>query len=298
MENKLELIIITFNRSKYLDNTLKQLFNSRFRLYNITVLNNKSTDNTIDICNKYELNYPNFRIITNKVNIGLSANIIKAVETSSSVYTWIICDDDEFDFSNVDDVFEVINDERADLIHMGAHEIKDWNSSGVLKTPKELIKNGYPYFLYGSFLPCNLFKTSSFYQTIIAAYDNVNNMYPHMPLVFDFFLNDKLIYVPKIKIVKARMSGQSYDYLKWLKAWTNTCQLLPKKYSRIAFYDQFDVKSKFILMRNLSIFLSKEKNDLIFLVKLFKILTTNDRLLLLLFLPLANLYGFFRNKYK
>ena len=222
LSTKLEIIIITYNRSQFLMNTLDYLRDSAFSFCKITILDNCSTDNTIEIVMNEVKMFSNLNIISNKINIGLGANIMRAIGLSNSLYTWVLCDDDNFDFSDVDDVINVIIDEKADLIHMGAHEYKEWTPSGVLMTPTELIDKGYNYFLYGSFLPCNLFKTTSVYPTIIQAYDNISNMYPHMPLIFDFFLNEKLIYVSKTRIVKASTSGQSYNYNKWLEAWVNT----------------------------------------------------------------------------
>ena len=50
---KMEIIIPTWNRAKYLDRTLSQFANSPFREYKITILNNNSTDNTQEVCEKY-----------------------------------------------------------------------------------------------------------------------------------------------------------------------------------------------------------------------------------------------------
>jgi len=116
----------------------------------------------------------------------------------------------------------------------------------------------------------------------------------HLYLIF--FLNDKIIYVSKTRIVKATMSGQSYNYIKWFEAWTNTCLLLPKEYRRLAFYDQFFNTTNFQLMKNFALLLSKQENSWIFIMKLFSILNGFDRLSLLIFLPIAKIYRIFKNK--
>ena len=54
IEEKMEIILITYNRSKYLDNTLNQFLNSPFKNCKFTVLDNCSPDNTPEICAKYE----------------------------------------------------------------------------------------------------------------------------------------------------------------------------------------------------------------------------------------------------
>ena len=58
-------------------------------------------------------------IVRHPKNIGANPNILRAVETSNSIYTWIICDDDFYDFSDCLDIIDAINSEKFDLISPG-----------------------------------------------------------------------------------------------------------------------------------------------------------------------------------
>ena len=118
IEEKMEIILITYNRSKYLDNTLNQFLNSPFKNCKFTVLDNCSPDNTPDICAKYEKLFPNMHIVRHSTNIGGNANILRAVETSESKYTWILGDDDNYDFSTVDDVIDAVVSDKYDFIYV------------------------------------------------------------------------------------------------------------------------------------------------------------------------------------
>ena len=114
----MEIILITYNRSKYLDNTLNQFLNSPFKNCKFTVLDNCSPDNTPEICAKYEKLFPNMHIVRHSTNIGGNANILRAVETSESKYTWILGDDDNYDFSTVDDVIDAVVSDKYDFIYV------------------------------------------------------------------------------------------------------------------------------------------------------------------------------------
>lgn len=57
-------------------------------------MNNASTDGTLSVYEKYKEKFPALLIITNPYNIGASANYLRALENSTSIYTWILCDDD------------------------------------------------------------------------------------------------------------------------------------------------------------------------------------------------------------
>ncbi|HNW73838.1 MAG TPA: glycosyltransferase [Bacteroidales bacterium] len=234
VSQKLEIIIITFNRSIYLRKTLNQLFSSPFADCKITVLNNCSTDNTILTVNEFSSVFSRLKLVTNKINIGGNANIIRAIELSESVYTWVLCDDDNFDFSFCDDIIEAIELEKYDLIHVGAHE-ESWDFGGVYSKIKELVRNGYPFFKYCSFVPCNLFRTELFNKSIIQAYDNVYNWYPHMPFLIDYYNNNGFLYISKRRIVTASVGTQPYSLDKLAHKWINNTVFLKTKSDKLIF---------------------------------------------------------------
>ena len=236
IKDYLEIVLITYNRATELKNTLDALCKSPFAVCRITILNNASTDNTLKVCNSYLDEFANLTIITHKVNIGGNANILRAVETSNGKYTWILADDDEYDFSDCDDLIEAIITEKAELIHVGAHTDVPWNLGGNLDTPRNLVNKGYPFFRFSSFLPCNVFRTEAFYPYIIQGYDNIINFYPHMPFLISFYELDKYIYITKNRIVKAviiRYLSYHKNILREINVgWFNTVLLLKNKKER------------------------------------------------------------------
>lgn len=241
MTMKLEIIVITYNRSEHLKNTLESILNSKLKSCSVTVLNNASTDDTVNVCSFYEDKFPIFKVITHAHNIGLGANIIRALELGSATYTWVLCDDDVLDFSHLDDIDQVLEEGEVDLLQVGGHPMKPWVEGGKYDTIKSLFSRGYPYFKYASFLPANIFKTETFQTTsLIAGYANVVNAYPHMPYLLGLYEKDSKIYLSKNRLVTARMAGQSYNDITWYRWWVRTCELLHEKDDvRNAFFDQW-----------------------------------------------------------
>ena len=182
-------------------------------------------------------------MITHLFNVGASVNFMKAIELSTSNYTWVLCDDDRIDASDMSDVFEVLKQDKVDLVHVGAHPEKERRIFAVKDTVKNLLQKGYPYFAYSSFIPCNIFRTELFQKEFIEkGYNNVVNAYPHMPYLFDVFLKNKHFYISKNQIVTARTQGQSYNRNQWIVWWINTCKLLENKGDvRLAFFDSFKI---------------------------------------------------------
>ena len=238
---KLGIFIITYNRVEFLNRTLNYLAVSPLRLYPITILDNASTDNTAVVASAMIRNLPNMVVISNKVNVGANANFLKAFEYSKHEYTWVICDDDTFDLSEINDVLEVLEEGKVNLIHVGAHTQKVWRMGGKYSTPKELLLEHYAYFKFSSFMPCNIFKTDKFNKEyLVKGYNNIGNSYPHMPFLLGIYSSNEKLYVAKRQIVFAHLGGQSYSYKEWYPWWMKTCELLiaPTEVKR-AYLDQW-----------------------------------------------------------
>ena len=123
IKDDLEIFIITYNRAEKLKATLESIFNSPVKNCNIKILNNSSTDNTEEICkNAISAFYPqsddnkNVTYIKNNKNIGISGNIIKAMELASKKWLWIVADDDGFDWSHWDEIENALNQDY-DIVH-------------------------------------------------------------------------------------------------------------------------------------------------------------------------------------
>jgi glycosyltransferase involved in cell wall biosynthesis len=234
LASKLEIFIITYNRSLLLANTIDQLCNSPFSFCKITVLDNCSTDNTLEIANEQKNKFKDFNVISHKINIGAGANALRAIEMSNGLYTWLLCDDDNYDFSDCSDVIDVILNEKYDLIHMGAHK-EFWKYGAYSASPKDLMNMGYPYFKYSSFVPCNLFRTQRFYDSINIAYENINCWFPHMPFLLDFFKNGDQVYTAKNQIVTASISYSGSLGNTVLKKWAILADLLTENQDKLLF---------------------------------------------------------------
>jgi glycosyltransferase involved in cell wall biosynthesis len=210
LRDKLSIIITTYNRASLFEKTLMVLTNSPIRDCRITILNNHSTDNTYDVYKKYVNLFPDLKMITHPVNLGGGCeNYIHAIEYCDTEYMWILADDDEYDFSNFDDVKEAILNSSVDVIQVGAHDDGAWNW-GCYKTPRELYAAGYSYFKYSSFLPCTIFKYSYFSKYIKDAYNAISYQYPHYPCLMAAFENDVKIYVSKKRVLTAIWGNQTY----------------------------------------------------------------------------------------
>ena len=252
IEKNLEILIITYNRSADLENTFNQLIKSPFSKCKITVLDNCSNDDTPNICIKYQKQFPQMKIMRHKKNIGAAANYLRAVESSESLYTWVLCDDDKLDFSACSDIIEAIETRNYDLISVGHPSYSNWNR-GEETTTKKLIDDNATYFTTLSFIPSSIYKTELYDSICIhKSYDNIHTLFPHFAFITKSVENNFSIYVSKKEIViRDNHNNPGFSSLEWLNGWINSCSLIEdKKIRHKAVYEiSFDsfLLKKFLL---------------------------------------------------
>ena len=177
MKEKLEIIIITYNRANYLKKTLEELTSSKSPVKNcrIRILNNASTDNTIEICEKFKRNFNNVSYITNKYNVGGNANIAKAIELADKEYFWILGDDDLYDWTNWKEAEKYIKGGYDCIV-----------IANVFVNPTLIDRVKQCVFLSGC-----IYKTSIINNDVIRnVYDAVSDYCPHAPLFCEVLNNN------------------------------------------------------------------------------------------------------------
>lgn len=190
LKEKLEIILITYNRKKPLQKTLEQLFaeDSPVKDLDITILDNHSTDGTTELVKSFANEHKNLKHIVHRLNIGACANVNRAYEIAQKPYMWILCDNDCYDWTSFHEVEEAI-DKGCGLILSHHIEWNDKNKWGNL-------------FQIGSYLPACIIKTSEITSTyLINAYLNGETCFPQLAIIAKFINEDKDFYSVKKTIV-------------------------------------------------------------------------------------------------
>ncbi len=227
IEEKIEIVIPTFNRASYLNDTLQYLLDSPFKNCKITVRDNASPDETPKICEKYSKLFNNLHIIRNNKNIGGNANILRSYEQATYPYVWVLADNDYLNFDRCEDAIAAIESEKYDLIICNSalytsddspnifptlddepiseyirHEKKN-NENYLENTTQELasiLKKHY--FMIGGFISSTIYKTSLIdTEYLILGSNYISRSYPHFPLVVKALEKNCLTYKTKYDMV-------------------------------------------------------------------------------------------------
>ena len=188
LKDKLAIFLITYNRRKKLRSTLDSLLKSPVSDFDITVLDNASTDGSSEMLEEYAKKHENIKHVRHKINIGGNANICRAFEmaaTSGKEYVWVLCDDDKYDFSNWGAVEKAIKD-NADIVCLADYVY-----------PDEKAKLDFAYQLFQlTFVPAGIYKTSLITDTVlINMYDSIYTMFSQSCITMNAINNGAKIVV-------------------------------------------------------------------------------------------------------
>lgn len=238
----LEIFIFTYNRAESLRKTLSQLTAEPVRSCRITVLDNHSTDATPEVCASAKNSLPNLRHIRHPKNIGGLANYLRGIELAEAKYTWVICDDDSFNFAKAADIFAEIAKGETDIISVGVegHTMPP-ERRGRLQT----FAQQHDFFLSHSFVPSMILKAELFNADCIrAGYDNIDTMFPHFPFLIHVAETDRSIYVSREKVI-TKSNNVAYSTFRFMSGWLKSCrrfnspQLRTKALSEVFSGDNF-----------------------------------------------------------
>lgn len=94
---KLSICIPTYNRGKFIGETIQSVINSAQGIdgIEIAISDNASTDNTKEIVESFRQQFPNITYFCWDENMGADRNYLKAVEIASGEYCWLMGSDDK-----------------------------------------------------------------------------------------------------------------------------------------------------------------------------------------------------------
>jgi glycosyltransferase involved in cell wall biosynthesis len=125
----ISICIPVYNGEKHLNECLNSIINQTYRNLEILIVDDCSSDTTIDICKIFQGNDKRIKIICNEKNIGLVNNWNKCIELSNGEWIKFVFQDDyllpdciEKLFSVTEDSTELVVCKRSFLLEKNADE--------------------------------------------------------------------------------------------------------------------------------------------------------------------------------
>jgi len=124
---KVSIIVPVYNAQKYLDKCIKSIINQTYRNCEIILINDGSTDNSLNICMEYEKKHSNIMII-NQENGGPSIARNNGIKNASGKYLVFVDSDDEIQNNMIEKMVANLEKNQVDLVVAGVKKIFYKNS--------------------------------------------------------------------------------------------------------------------------------------------------------------------------
>jgi len=126
---KFSIIICAFNMQEYIDKTINSVLNQTYKNYEIIVVNDKSTDKTLEILEKYK---NNIIIINNEKNLGLGGSRNIACKHAKGEYIiYLDADDTLYENTTLEKIKEVLEKNYPDIAYFGVKYIGGSNKTYI-----------------------------------------------------------------------------------------------------------------------------------------------------------------------
>lgn len=204
MKPTISLIICTHNNAKDLPKAIDSVCKQDFKLpFELIVINDDSTDNTKEIVENFQKEYPFIRYFEVK-NHSLPMNRIFGVKHAEGEYIMFLDGDDWIAPNMMTKMYDAMISSDADLVNCGMYFVRDKKTSKSklvsdnLLNQEEAFKELFKDYKFRSYMHTKLFKKELFLKIdFIDKVDVRNIMYED--LLFCFFY---LVNVKKVKCIK------------------------------------------------------------------------------------------------
>ena len=112
---RLSIIVPIYNAEKYLEQCLKSILTQSFKDFELILVNDGSTDNSLKIIKNFQKNYDNIKLINQK-NQGVIQARINGYKATTGEYIGWVDADDFIDCNMYSKMFEYIEKEHVDIV--------------------------------------------------------------------------------------------------------------------------------------------------------------------------------------
>lgn len=113
---KVSIIVPVYNMEKYLEKCMDSLVNQTLEDIEIIVINDGSTDNSINILNQYKNEYPNKIIVIDQKNKGISAARNIGIDKANGKYIGFVDSDDYVKLDMYEKLYNKIEKSKSDIV--------------------------------------------------------------------------------------------------------------------------------------------------------------------------------------
>ncbi|NKI32021.1 glycosyltransferase family 2 protein [Croceivirga thetidis] len=203
----ISFVVPVYNAEDTVENCVNSILNQSFESFEVILVNDGSTDGSLEICNKFS-RHPKVKII-NQANAGVSASRNRGIELSKGTHICFIDSDDWIDSSYLKDFISEFEDDTTLIIQDILKDFKSYEEVNANYKPAEITLDNKNLLLQDYGLLRHGYPFCKFYSAEIIKKNNLK-FYEDLDFSEDLiFFVEYLTHVNKLKF----LDSTNYHYL-------------------------------------------------------------------------------------
>lgn len=217
MEEKIDVLLATYNGEKYLKQQIESILNQTYKNIHLIISDDKSQDNTRKILEQYQKQDDRITVYFQEQNQGYIKNFEFLLKKVESNYYMLSDQDDVWLPEKIEKSIETLKKEDADLV-FGDLEVVDENLNTIYQSfgdfmllnrkIKKYITSYEVNYLYNCVTGCTILSKKEFIKDILPLPHNTKYVPHDYWIGLIVALKGKLAYIPE-KYIKYRQHGNN-----------------------------------------------------------------------------------------
>lgn len=115
----ISVIIPVYNVEKFLEKCLESILKQTLKEFEVLLINDGSTDRSLEICHKFQQKYPNIIRVFNNQNQGSSISRNQGINEAKGEYIQFIDSDDWIEETMFEEMYRKIKKDNSDIVISG-----------------------------------------------------------------------------------------------------------------------------------------------------------------------------------
>lgn len=144
MKKEITIVIPVYNSEKYLSRCIDSILNQTCKNFEVLIINDGSTDNSLKIIEEYSKKYPRIIKYVTQKNIGVAKTRNKGINLCKTKYIMFVDNDDYLDCDYVSTLYNSINSSGSDMVISG---YKRTNEHDQIISSVQLVDEMWSYYM-------------------------------------------------------------------------------------------------------------------------------------------------------
>lgn len=126
--NQMSVIVTVYNIEQYIEECIVNILNQKNIVLELILVDDASTDNSLEICRKYEKIDNRVKVLANEVNLGITATRNRGLKAATGEYIYIMDGDDILKKESLSTMYNICKEKNLDLLEFSADVFYDNNN--------------------------------------------------------------------------------------------------------------------------------------------------------------------------